>query len=420
MSTFINYMIEANIGLMSLMLFYKLLLEKETDFKLIRLAMIAGILVCATFPLLHIENSQTHILSISEVIPAYWLPEVSVSASGNAADVTAHDVWMIISALYATGFTFFLLRFLMHFRHLRQLMRSANLVTRTGSLTIVESQLAQSTFSFFNFICIARPDSLSEEERTQIIAHEAVHARQLHSLDILLLTLVEIVFWFNPVVKIYRKIFVQLHEFEADARAVENHHLSNYCSLLAKVALQSADFKLANHFNNSITLKRINMMRTHKSKMKSWKLMAIAAMLPLLFFTLACQDQIGNGKETTNKTPAKAEQLSPPPTQEQVFTVVEQMPEYEGGFESMATLISENLTYPEAARQKGIEGTVFVSFIVEKDGTATEAALVKGIDNDCDVEAVRVVKLLQNWKPGMEDGKSVRTKFVIPIKFKLQ
>src|SRR5690606_33953339 len=99
---------------------------------------------------------------------------------------------------------------------------------------------------------------------------------------------------FNPFINTYKKIFIQLHEFEADARAVKNSDVNKYCSLLARVALQSADFKLANHFNNSLTVKRIEMMRRIKKNIRHWKVVAIASALPLVFFFVACQDQVTN------------------------------------------------------------------------------------------------------------------------------
>ena len=90
----------------------------------------------------------------------------------------------------------------------------------------------------------------------------------------------------------YKKIFVHLHEYEADARSVKTHDVNDYCSLLAKVALLSADIRLANHFSNSLTLKRIQMIRKIRSKTKWWKVALLGATVPLFFFVVACQDQL--------------------------------------------------------------------------------------------------------------------------------
>lgn len=105
--------------------------------------------------------------------------------------------------------------------------------------------------------------------------------------------------------------------------------------------------------------------------------------------------------------------------EEQVFTVVEQMPEYSGGYEAMMKFISKNIKYPASARRMGIEGQVFVSFVVDTEGRISEVATIKGISADCDKEAVRVVQMMPPWKAGKQNGKPVKVRFVLPIKFKL-
>jgi len=105
--------------------------------------------------------------------------------------------------------------------------------------------------------------------------------------------------------------------------------------------------------------------------------------------------------------------------EEQVFEVVEQMPRFPGGDNARIKFIKENIKYPKEALEKGISGTVFVSFVVEKDGSISNVKLLKGIGGGCDKEALRVVSMLPNYEPGLQDGKPVRTQFNIPISFKL-
>jgi len=104
---------------------------------------------------------------------------------------------------------------------------------------------------------------------------------------------------------------------------------------------------------------------------------------------------------------------------EEIFTVVEQMPEYAGGYEAMMKFISKNIKYPASARRMGIEGQVFVSFVVDSEGKISEVTTIKGISADCDKEAVRVVQMMPPWKAGKQNGKPVKVRFVLPIKFKL-
>jgi len=102
-----------------------------------------------------------------------------------------------------------------------------------------------------------------------------------------------------------------------------------------------------------------------------------------------------------------------------IFMVVEQQPEFEGGYEAMMNFIRKNMRYPASARRMGIDGTVYVSFVVGKDGSIADVKVLRGISADCDKEAVRVVQMMPPWKPGRQNGKNVFVRFNLPIKFKL-
>ena len=102
-----------------------------------------------------------------------------------------------------------------------------------------------------------------------------------------------------------------------------------------------------------------------------------------------------------------------------IYNIVEQMPEFPGGVAEMMTYLSGNIKYPEEAKDKGISGRVFIGFVVEKDGSVNQVKVMKGIGGGCDDEAVRVVKAMPKWKPGMQKGKPVRVSYMLPISFKL-
>jgi TonB family protein len=320
-----------------------------------------------------------------------------------------------------------------------------------------------------------------------------------------------IFFWFNPLLRTYKKIFIQLHEFEADARAVANREVNDYCSLLARVALQSADFKIASHFNQSLTVKRINMMRTFKTKIRKWKLVAVATVAPMFFIAIACQDQVADDlqeiaanssaalivpphvqarydqlrKENPASTyvmiqpneaamekikeleakyglPRSVEVFKDNTTEEaivgkgqvklqsdskvgvpngfviieynaeirelanatvqdpdQVYAVVEQMPQYVGGLEALGAFMADNINYPTESSSAGIEGTVYTQFIVNKDGSISDVTVLNGLDEKCNHEAIRVVGSMPKWVPGKQNGKTVKVKYVVPVRFKL-
>ena len=103
-----------------------------------------------------------------------------------------------------------------------------------------------------------------------------------------------------------------------------------------------------------------------------------------------------------------------------IYRVLERMPVYPGGDDARIKFLSENLKYPEKARKEGIQGRVFISYVVEKDGELTNFKLLRGIGGGCNEEAMRVVSLFPNYEPGYDkDGKAVRALFNIPIHFRL-
>lgn len=104
---------------------------------------------------------------------------------------------------------------------------------------------------------------------------------------------------------------------------------------------------------------------------------------------------------------------------EEVFTIVENQPEFPGGMPAFYKFVGDNMKYPSQARRMGIEGRVFVQFVVDKDGTVTEVKSVKGIGAGCDEEAERVLRMSPKFKPGKQRGRSVKVRMVLPIIFRL-
>jgi TonB family protein len=394
---------------------------------------------------------------------------------------------------------------------------------RKNNFTIIESpRHDHASFSFFRFIFIGKSEILSPQEKALIINHECIHAQRLHSFDVLITNVMGIFFWFNPAINIYKKIFVHLHEYEADARSVKSHDVNDYCSLLAKVALLSADIRLANHFSNSLTLKRIEMIRKIRSKIKWWKIALIASVVPLFFVAVSCNDQlvdditeiarnsnvaldapqtvvdrfeavkVANPQSTyillefneegdrllakmekAHGIPASIELFTPDygkyknstvntgpekiafntsrewetaslaknglrtfaiieyndmakkvvanaKDQNGVYTIVDDTATPENGLPALFEEIAGNIVYPQQARQKGIEGSVFVEFVVVEDGSISDIKALKGIGGGCDEAAVRSVRSSTiKWTPGKVNGEIVKQRMVLPVSFKL-
>jgi len=106
--------------------------------------------------------------------------------------------------------------------------------------------------------------------------------------------------------------------------------------------------------------------------------------------------------------------------EQEVFTIVEQMPSFPGGDAKMYEYLGKNIKYPQIARESGIQGRVFVNYVVEPDGSVSNVKVLRGIGGGCDEEAMRVVKAMPKWKPGKQRGKAVRVSYTLPVVFKLQ
>jgi TonB family protein len=102
-----------------------------------------------------------------------------------------------------------------------------------------------------------------------------------------------------------------------------------------------------------------------------------------------------------------------------VFTIVEQMPEYATGHKEMFKYLSSNIKYPKVARENGIEGTVYLGFVVNEDGSLSNITVKRGVSGGCSEEAVRVVQNMPKWNPGKQQGRIVKVNYTLPIKFRL-
>jgi len=106
--------------------------------------------------------------------------------------------------------------------------------------------------------------------------------------------------------------------------------------------------------------------------------------------------------------------------EQEIFQIVEEMPAYPGGDQKLMEFIAKGIKYPQIARETGIQGRVFVGFVVEPDGSVSNVKVLRGIGGGCDEEAMRVVKSMPKWKPGKQRGKAVRVSYMLPVNFKLQ
>ena len=147
---------------------------------------------------------------------------------------------------------------------------------------------------------------------------------------------------------------------------------------------------------------------------------------------VGAKDQEGTNDRIVPPTAVEAPPPPPPPAPEapkeevkaevtqKIFDVVEQQPSFPGGQGALLSWLNSNIHYPPVAEENGIQGKVVVSFVVEPDGSISNVAVVRGVDQSLDKEAVRVVKSMPKWNPGKQNGQAVRVKYNLPVTFKLQ
>ena len=124
-------------------------------------------------------------------------------------------------------------------------------------------------------------------------------------------------------------------------------------------------------------------------------------------------------QKTVDSTATPVAKAAVTPNDEPAFDVVEEMPQFPGGMQALMEFLSKNIRYPKEAFEANKQGRVLANFVIETDGSISEAKVVKSVDPSLDEEAIRVISAMPNWTPGKQSGKAVRVKYTIPINFRL-
>lgn len=415
MSPLLLYLIKSTLSLAILYLCYSLILKKESIFKFNRIYLLISLLIASLLPLLNFNIFEIFLSNNSkspEYLITYQLSEIileEVVVNGSSTN-NWFSVILVLTLVYFAGVVFKLLQFIYRLGQLLHFARKNKSFKSNGSIIII-SEKDIPTFSFFNLIFINEL-TFKNKGIESIIKHEKIHISHWHSIDLLLAEIVTIIFWFNPFVYLLKKSIKDNHEFIADQEVVKsNRNYSAYKLLLMEQASSIRTNVLAHNFSYSLLKRRLNMINKPKRPLNIG-IGLFSAIVALGFVLFACSTAAD--KEQITKIEEPQIELI-----EDVFTVVEVMPEYPGGMDSLGAFLGRNIKYPKSAKDEGIQGTVFVNFIVEKDGSVGRVKTIRGISDDCDEEAVRVVSLMPDWTPGKQKGQEVRVSFNLPIKFQL-
>ena len=444
MNATVLYLIESTVCLSVLFAVYWFFLRRDTFFQVNRFYLMAMILFSILVPLLPIHLSTTGPTATLIIL----LDPVLVTPVKVQHTLLEHLQWIEIAAIvYLTGALIFLLRFGLQLFQLYRITRQFGIKINHGQKVVFVDR-GYSPFSFFNLVFI-NEKMISSGSLSTILEHEKIHIRQFHTVDMILAELATIIQWFNPVIWLAGREMKTIHEYLADEGVLKTGiSRTQYQQMILDETMGIQVNNLANNFNVSLLKKRFHMMTKSKSGTwaKSKMLIALPAMVALLFLlsassitgtsdngnneiiqikpafitppeTVPVTATVAPQEKTKNQTEVKS--IPVQPDKDGVFTRVEKLPQYSGGYDAMIKFLVENINYPAEAKKNGIQGTVFTTFIVQANGAVTNVKILRGIGGGCDEEAVRVVKIMPNWTPGMEKGKNVAVQFNLPIKFKL-
>ncbi|WP_347840967.1 M56 family metallopeptidase [uncultured Draconibacterium sp.] len=472
MNNLVNFIIESGISLAVLAVIYLLFLRRETFFRLNRLFLLFSILFSIILPFLHfrVYAPQSNMLAEVTVTPYRNVLE-AVTIYGqdlSGAMVNSISSSKIIISIYLLGLLFFLGR--MIFRIIQiVLIITKNEVQHIDNYRFVMVNKDFSPFSFLGYVFI-NPKMKNEPGYEKMVTHELEHIKQGHSFDVLILETLTVFQWFNPFMWLLKRAIRENHEYLADY-AVLNSGIStsHYKQLLLSQAV-GFQLDIANNFNSSLIKKRIQMIsKIRSSKLANLKYILGFVSLLALVVIFACEQKesveittVGDSNErqitisllddrmklkgdqedleylhellnskskyvfdtdsTGNIFLVKAKEDLPLQLEQddQVFFIVEEMPEFPGGDLALRKYIANSIEYPAEAVENGIQGKVYVSFVVTKDGGIANTKIARGVNPLLDYEAMRVVNGLPKWKPGYQRQKPVNVSYTVPINFVLQ
>jgi hypothetical protein len=411
-----DYLLKSSISLTLLYLLFRIIIYYERNHQLNRFIGFACLLFSCCFMFIPVGSlifSTDYATTIH--IALQGSEEIEKVFQSSIPDSTANTYFII----YIIGVMLFSLRSIAGLATLISFYFTSERYHQWGFMVVCVNKKV-SPFTFFNLLFVSG-DHLNEDNIDALLVHEQFHRDQLHSVDSLILEVLTIVFWFNPVAWLFRRDIRAEHEYMADQQVIKKgFHMLDYQHLLFK-ARTGISMQLGNYLSNKTSLtKRFNMMTKRKINTKSSYFRALV-FLPLMAFIVAFSSftEISNSSQ------------------------VDKQAVYEQGMPTMYKTIGKNIKYPISARKGNSQGIVHVSFTVNSNGEVEnikteqragyllEEVVVIGygrnppsekareVNQDIKTEAARVIGLLEKFIPAQKDGEFVSSELTIPIQFKL-
>jgi len=438
-----EYLLISSVYLAVFYLVYVLLIGRDTRYRRNRIYLLASLLISLLLPLVRIHASPGGMISaLNENIKGIInIPQVNIYAMDESSTRAS---WLSLPFLiYIGGSLAALMVLMINMLRLGLFIRKYRV---KGSRVVLTPPGKESGFSALGYIFLSR--DLEDEVKKTIMDHEQRHLDNRHFLDIIILRISGILLWFNPFIYLYERSLKAVHEFEADQQMLDSgRNIITYQRLLLNQVFNTSIFTLQNGFSGpSLIKKRMIMMTKKRSKRTSGFKLLLA--LPFIFMIvgyLSCTSEEIASPETTVETekddivmfnfteekdankPADTEgqktdpQLKSGQAEEATFIVVEEMPTFNGGdVNYFREWVQKNVEYPKIAVENGIQGKVFVSFVVDKEGNVSDIGILRGVDPCLDDEVIKVVQSSPVWKPGKQRGAEVNVRFSITVNFQLQ
>ncbi len=428
---FMQYAFESGTCMAVMFSIYWLCMRKETYFRFNRIYLLSTVALSCLIPMGNFDlNSflnETSVVSIlTSMGKAISIPEVTISeASGNGSSIYSNWPQLII-LIYLIGASFLLFRIIIGIVKIDRMKKTGTTIYHDNySIVYITQHFAP--FSYFRTIFI-NENLIDHTEKSQIIDHEYIHIRQLHTYDNLIIGIFLVIFWFNPFMWLIKRSLRNTHEYLADNGIKKSSlNVENYQALLIRQIQGLSPLIVTNNFN-SIIKNRIKMMYQRKStgvaKIKPLLIVPSILCLSLLFAfnerpaVIVAENQEQNSDST--KRHFVVDEYSRPISYmgEKVYFNVDEFPTFQSkAYGTFREYIKENLRYPEQAKENNITGKVYVQFIVDYNGEVSHARVIRGVDPVLNKEAIRVTKSSPTWEPGKHEGENVNIQFTFPINF---
>ncbi|MPM16565.1 hypothetical protein SDC9_62946 [bioreactor metagenome] len=410
----LSYIIQSNLLLLACGLLYYIFLRNRVRFSIARIWTVSSLIIPVMAPL------AAMLIPASAAVPVagITLQPVIVAPDSQSVAASGVDYILILKLVFAAVSLAALTRFCVGIARVLRLSHTLPHI-RAGQFSYFSLPENAQAFSFYKMLFIPQNQMFSV-----ISLHEEQHSRMNHSTDLVLSGAVSALFWINPLYWLLSKELRNIHEFQADRAVLEKGaDMVQYQQTLLAAAVGHFPGLPVSQLRPSFIKTRIIMMKQNKSFSKSalWLMPAVLFVSAALWLT-ACGSKNSDEKNTKDSTEVTTsdDQQQKVDSTDLVYEVTEVMPEYPGGNEAMSAFMVKNIKYPPTAKENGVEGTVYISFVVSKSGKVQDVEVQKSASPELDAEAVRVVKLMPDWTPAVNQGKNVAVHMTLPVKFKLQ